>query len=225
MCGIDIIPRKCYLCSAPKIFKMNKLTDIIKRNGIQGCLQKVIFRTGKCLGFTYIQYFAYFKNLPERMDADLLPSYQKMTMNDFRKQTEFDEAWFNSKKLKQIEGFIDEPGFSYYGIYDNDKLMCYGAISMDYDNFINRKMDPNAAYLFDDYTNPRYRGKGLHQQIVELREYEAWKQNKSIAFAYVSSSNYASAKGFKRCGYIVKIKLIYKQMGKSKPLKREFIKI
>lgn len=80
-------------------------------------------------------------------------------------------------------------------------------------------MDPNTAYLFDDYTNPYHRGEGLHRKIIAIREYEARKQGKSVTFAYVQSSNRASAKGFKRCGYVARIKLIYKQIGKTDLLK------
>lgn len=86
-------------------------------------------------------------------------------------------------------------------------------------------MDPNTAYLFDDYTNPYHRGEGLHRKIIAIREYEARKQGKSVTFAYVQSSNRASAKGFKRCGYVARIKLIYKQIGKNRPFKRKFIEL
>lgn len=204
---------------------MNKLTDIVKRYGIIGCLHKIIFRIGRLLGITYIKYLAYFKNLPEVIDTDSLLQYRKMTMNDFKLQAESNTEWFNNRKLKQLERFINEPGYSYYGIYNGDKLICYGGISMNYDNFINQKTNPEAAYLFDDYTNPQYRGKGLHKKIVDIREYEAWSQGKSITFAYVSSTNYASAKGFKHCGYVAKIKLIYTKIGKKGPFKRRLIPI
>lgn len=40
---------------------MNKLTDIIKRYGIIGCLYKTIFKVVRMLGITYIKYLAYFK--------------------------------------------------------------------------------------------------------------------------------------------------------------------
>ena len=140
------------------------------------------------LGITYIKYLAYFKELPETIDTDTLVQYHKMTMDDFRKQMKFDGKWFNNRKLKQIERFIDQPGYSYYGIYDGDNLICYGAISTNHDNFINRKMDPNTAYLFDDYTNPYHRGEGLHRKIIAIREYEARKQGKSVTFAYVPVS-------------------------------------
>ena len=89
------------------------------------------------LGITYIKYLAYFKELPETIDTDTLVQYHKMTMDDFRKQMKFDGKWFNNRKLKQIERFIDQPGYSYYGIYDGDNLICYGAISTNHDNFIN----------------------------------------------------------------------------------------
>lgn len=204
---------------------MNKLTDIFKRYGLRICLLKIFFRIGKLLGITYVQYKAYFKNLPETIDAHSLPPYRKMDMNDFRIQAAFDTQWFSNKKLQQIENLINRPGFSYYGIYDGDKLMCYGGISMEHDYFLNRKIEGNAAYLFDDYTNPHYRGKGLHRKIVYIREYVAWNLNKSVTFAYVLSLNPASAKGFIRCGYTAKMKLIYRQIGKDKPLKREFIKV
>lgn len=204
---------------------MNKLTDIIKRYGIVGCLHKIIFKVGKLLGITYIKHLAYFKELPEIIDTNALVQYQKMTMDDFRKQIKSDQKWFNNHKLKQIEGYIDKPGYAYYGIYDGDKLMCYGGVSMEFDNFIYRKTNPEAAYLFDDYTNPHYRGKGLHQKIVAIREYEARNLNKSITFAYVLSSNRASTKGFKRCGYVAKIKLIYTKIGKKELFKRRLIPI
>lgn len=204
---------------------MNKLTDIVKRYGIKGCLYKMILRFGRLSGVTYIKYLAYFKSLPPAMDNNSLPQYQRMTMDNFRKQAKLDPQWLNNRKLNQIESFINEPGYSYYGIYEEDKLICYGGISMDYDNFIHRKTDSGAAYLFDDYTNPLYRGKGLHKKIIEIREYETWRQEKSITFAYVLSSNPASAKGFKRCRYVPRLKLIYKQIGKNKPLERKIIKL
>lgn len=100
---------------------MNKLTDIIKRYGIIGCLYKTIFKVVRMLGITYIKYLAYFKELPETIDTDTLVQYHKMTMDDFRKQMKFDGKWFNNRKLKQIERFIDQPGYSYYGIYDGYK--------------------------------------------------------------------------------------------------------
>lgn len=204
---------------------MNKLLDILKQYGIAGFLYKVILRIGKSVGITYFKHLGYFKSLPPTIDGHSLPLYHKMTMNDFRKQAEFDPQWFNNYKLKQIERFINEPGFTYYGIYEGEKLTCYGGLSVDYDNFINRKIDEQAAYLFDDYTNPLYRGKGLHKKIIDIREYEAKCLNKSITFAYVSSVNRASAKGFKRCGYVPRLKLIYKRIGKSKPLERNIVKI
>lgn len=204
---------------------MNRLTDIYKRYGLRGCLHKVIFRLGKSIGITYVQHKAYFKKLPSTIDACSLPPYRKMSMNDFMIQAEFDREWFTERKLKQIENLINRPGFSYYGLYDGDKLMGYGGISLEYDYFLNRKMEDKSAYLFDDYTNPYYRGKGLHRIIIHIREYEIWKQNKSVAFAYVLSSNPASAKGFIRCGYAAKLKLTYKQTGKNKPFKRDIIKI
>lgn len=204
---------------------MNRLTDIYKRYGLRGCLHKVIFRIGKSIGLTYVQYKAYYKNLPALLDNSSLTSYRKMSMNDFRRQAEYDTKWFTERKLKQIENLINRSGFSYYGLYDGDKLMGYGGISLEHDYFLNRKIENNAAYLFDDYTNSRYRGKGLHRMIIHIREYEVWKQGKSVTFAYVLSSNPASAKGFIRCGYAAKLKLTYKQTGRNKPIQREIIKI
>lgn len=107
------------------------------------------------------------------MDATSLPQYHKMSMDDFKKQAEHDGKWFTNRKLNQIEKYINEPGYSYYGIYDGDRLMCYGGISTEHDNFINKEINPKAAYLFDDYTNPDYRGKGLHRKMIGIREYEA----------------------------------------------------
>lgn len=204
---------------------MNKPIDILKRYGITGCLYKVLLRIGESAGITYIKYLAYFKSLPPTIDASSLPPYQKMTMNDFRKQAKLDPQWFNNYKLNQIGKLINEPGYAYYGIYEGEKLICYGGISVDYDNLINRKIDEQAAYLFDDYTNPLYRGKGLHKKIIDIREYEAKRQNKSIVFVYILSFNQASAKGFKRCGYMPRLKLEYKRIGKNKPLERNIIKI
>lgn len=197
--------------------RMNKLTDIVKRYGLLGCLRKTIYKILGLFGISYTKYFGYFKTLPETKGVTTLPQYHKMSMDDFKLQAKYDGKWFTARKLNQIEKFINEPGYSYYGIYDGDKLICYCGISLEYDNFINRETNPQAAYLFDDYTNPNYRGMGMQRKMIELREHEAKACNKSATYAYVQSTNRASEKNYKRCGYVAQIELIYKRTSKNKP--------
>lgn len=196
---------------------MNNIADIIKRYGIIGCIKKTILKVLGLFGISYIKYFGYFKTLTETMDVTSLPQYHKMSMEDFKRQAAYDGKWFTNRKLNQIEKYINEPGYSYYGMYDGDRLMCYGGISTEHDNFINKEINPKAAYLFDDYTYPDYRGKGLHRKMIGIREYEARNKKKSITYAYVLSTNRASAKNYKRGGYVAQIELVYKRTSKSKP--------
>lgn len=202
---------------------MNRLTDKIKRYGIAGCLSKAVLRLGRAAGITYFGYKAYYKELSASIAPPALPPYRRMTLKEFQEQSESDPQWLSHRKLEQIAKYINKPGFAYYGVFEGERLMSYGGLSLEYDNFLYRVNPPETAYLFDAYTNPLYRGRGLHRQIIAIREHEAYAAGKSATYAYVLSSNLASAKGFKRGGYEARFKVTFKQIGKRQTLEQKIL--
>ena len=69
------------------------------------------------------------------------------------------------------------------------------------------------GYLWDGYTHPAYRGRGLRGDLIRIRERELVRMGKSVAAVTVDFYNRASKVGFERAGYVLKSKVFSWSVG------------
>lgn len=191
---------------------MGKYIGYIRLYGIGGFLCLFIQKIRKVLFRRYTTtYYALFKKLTAEIDPAHLPAYRTLTWEDFQAAAAQHPADFDEQTMQRIEQHLQRPEFFYYGVYEENRLLCYAALSLQYNTFLGERNVEKFAYLFDDYTLPPYRGAGWHRKMVAIREYEAKKQGKNVVFAYVGTYNRASLKGFQRAGFFVRYKLTFQK--------------
>lgn len=125
----------------------------------------------------------------------------RLTLQDFEKQIQINPQWFTQKKIADLKHAFSMEGNIPYGLYKDDLLIAYGWISIQYIGLSERRLKKGDCYLWDDYTHPLYRGKGLHKTIIKIRLHEASKIGCNRVFSIVSLFNKSSSIGFKNVGF------------------------
>ena len=112
----------------------------------------------------------YAKKLTQDVAEKTCLQYKVLVLDDFEGQAAVNPEWFTKVKMQKIRQWISVEGNCAYGIYDNEILAAYGWISSEWMVHKEKLLKPNVGYLWDDYTHPLYRGRGLHGKLVKIRE-------------------------------------------------------
>lgn len=185
-----------------------KLNDSFRRYGMRGLVEKVILYLLNAVGIRCEREYCFSISVLADSFSFLIPEqyfhdFKKLTLEDF--QLYGDPNWYNPEKMAVMERCFEEKGNAAYGIIEQSRLVCSGWLSLvkfgdDAEGLFPFLKDSD-CYLWDDYTHPAFRGKGLHRWLTAYRLYEASKSGKKKAFSFVAAFNRASVKGFLRCGF------------------------
>lgn len=137
----------------------------------------------------------------EECSPEGLPAYQELFLADFEQHQADDPAWFTDEKLTKLALYYELPATRAFGCVVEGRLVAYGLISGEYVGYSKRRLRESDGYLWDGYTHPDFRGRGWHEQLIRIREWELRKMGKQRALAFVADFNRASRKGFQQAGY------------------------
>lgn len=184
--------------------KLKNIKNYIKKFGIGGTFKfarKILI--DKLTGGKYkrVSYYVYdLENL-----KDEAPDEKIIEVGDveFVAAKDYDPQWFTDKKVNKILGALNSPDQSAYAYVDDGEIVSYGLL-----NSKIRSNDESVypwgeqdAYLWDDYTNPKFRGQGLHRKIILHRLKKAKEMGKRYAWSIVNDYNRPSYKNFERMGF------------------------
>lgn len=181
---------------------MNKAKDIIHRYGIVGCIQNIFCKLLGIFGLNIEFLYCFSKDLDApNLTESKFPAYKQLAYDDFENQSKYDPQWFNPHKLRALAQAFSVEGNYAFGCYDDGTLMCYAWISVAKFGLKQLDLKSEDGYLWDHYTTPSYRGKGLHGTMIRICEHELYKRGKKKAIIFVANYNRASRVGVERAGY------------------------
>lgn len=181
---------------------MKRIVDIYKRYKISGILLNLF---GKFLNIFRIDLSLWIllsKELSESPKPNSQVEFRRLSMNDFLVQGRLNPSWFTQEKLCEMERSLQIEGNEAYGYFEGEFLACYGWISLKYWGLEKNLLLPSDGYLWDAYTHPNFRGRGLHKILSEFRYVKLMEAGKSRALTVVARYNHASLVGFLRAGFV-----------------------
>ena len=125
----------------------------------------------------------------------------ELTAGDFERQAKVQPERFTPERVERLRKLLAVEGNHAIGIYEGGVLASYGCFSTRYWAGSDRELKETDAYLWEDYTHPAYRGRGLHRKIVKCRDAELVKYGKKRAAGLVHFYNRASEVAVVEAGY------------------------
>lgn len=137
--------------------------------------------------------------------VDLEIDFRRLDLKDFDEasESEINKSWFSDKKMERIKSVINLLNQNSYGYFEGGELACYGWINS---NIANNKVGDFTfseydAFLWDGYTSPVFRGKGLHDASILYRLNKAKEMGKKYVWSDVYPYNMASARNYVKQGF------------------------
>ena len=152
--------------------------------------------------------------------------FRTLTFEDFEKAKKYgNKKWFSPKKMETLKSRIENPDLQPFGHFDEEILSCYAWINFGQNKIGKIILDKNDCYFFDDYTDPKFRGRGYQKEMIKYRIIQASKHNRNRVWVNVYSYNRASKNNYLNTGFIPAIKLttIIFRNGKVKNLYKYLI--
>lgn len=180
---------------------MNNIISLIKRYGFVGIAENLLFKSFRLYGFYDFQIMRllYFDLRKNRIQRENNIQIQRLYFEDFLRCKHNDQIRLNESVINQLKERFDtdeDRGEICYGITEDDFLVAYSWISLKYYPRSTIKLRENAAFIYDDYTHPKFRGKGLHKELIRHRLHVLTNMNYHDVYASVDLFNKASLKGF-----------------------------
>lgn len=181
------------------------MVERIKRYGTRGFGLFVTLRFLKFFGveLDIKDIYSYTLELSSPQVVQLPYIYKRLLIQDFENQRYFNSQWFLPSKIESLKKAMSIKGNIPYGIMDDKLILAYGWLSLEKMGFDENLLPVNEGYLWDDYTHPEYRGKGLHQLITEIRLHKLREFGKCNAVSRIDIYNRASRIGYKRLGFVL----------------------
>lgn len=189
-----------------------RLKDMWRRYGAGGFAGKCLVKVLAIFGVRVRISCHYAKRL-DLTAVSIKSEYRELDQKDFEAQVSVLPERFTDEKMSRIKDAFGVEGNHAYGVYDGNVLAGYGWISTVWMVNRGRRLKENVGYLWDGYTHPAYRGRGLHGDLIRIRERELVRMGKSVAAVTVDFYNRASKVGFERAGYVLKSKVFSWSMG------------
>ena len=140
-------------------------------------------------------------NMPENA-----PSFKKLDFDEIKEaaKTDSGNVFLYPEKLRRIKQALDTGTQECYALFVGEKLASFGLINY---HLSGRRLDKvefteQDAYLWDDFTYPEFRGKGLHATSIRHRLMKAKENGKRYAWSSVYLHNKASANNFLSVGFL-----------------------
>lgn len=189
-----------------------RLKDMWRRYGAGGFAGKCLVKVLAIFGVRVRISCHYAKRL-DLTAVSIKSEYRELDQKDFETQVSVLPERFTDEKMSRIKDAFSVEGNHAYGIYDGKVLTVYGWISTIWLVSKSRKLKEGVGYLWDNFTHPAYRGRGLHGDLIRIRERELVRMGKSVAAVTVDFYNRASKVGFERAGYVLKSKVFSWSVG------------
>ena len=189
-----------------------RLKDMWRRYGAGGFAGKCLVKALAILGVRVRISCHYAKRL-DLTAISIKSEYRELDLEDFQTQIQIHPERFTEEKMSRIKDAFGVEGNHAYGVYAGNLLAGYGWISTVWMVNRGRRLKENVGYLWDGYTHPAYRGRGLHGDLIRIRERELVRMGKSVAAVTVDFYNSASKVGFERAGYVLKSKVFSWSVG------------
>ena len=189
-----------------------RLKDMWRRYRARGFAGKCLVKALAILGVRVRITCHYAKKL-DLVVGVVKREYRELDLEDFQTQIQILPERFTEEKMSRIKDAFSVEGNHAYGIYDGKVLTVYGWISTIWLVSKSRKLKEGVGYLWDNFTHPAYRGRGLHGELIGIQERELVRMGKSVATVTVDFYNRASKVGFERAGYVLKSKVFSWSVG------------
>lgn len=178
------------------------IRSAIKRFGFFGCIENAIIHCLNKIGICIhvMEVFVYEMSGIETNNRDNL-NIRVLELNDFERQTKLNPLWFNPRKIEDMRSAFALDGNIPLGIVANEMIVAYGWVSLNTMGLENIVLKESDGYLWDDYTHPDHRGKGLHSAINQARVAFLFSMGKARALTQVAHYNRASRVGYIRNGF------------------------
>jgi GNAT superfamily N-acetyltransferase len=184
---------------------INKIYTLYKRYGIIGIVENFVLKIASVFGYKNLQILRLVcKDVTEKKRRYKY-DYNIVTLNfmNFLDCCKNDKKRFSNIYIKQIqERFMQkDSGYKCYGIMDSNVIIAYSWTSLIFVPRYDEKLKNGDAFIFDVYTHPDYRGKGLFPKLLEYQINELNKIGKKRALACIDIFNRASLHAFKKNGF------------------------
>ncbi len=179
-------------------------SSIWKRYGARGIVWNVLLKVAGALsGLKHLQVHRMLARDVEAGDgADAAHGLiRELRYADFTAGADKDPARLTPDCLAQLQRRFGQPGYLCFGCVEQGVVAAYGWISLNVFPRTDKKLKPADGVLFDDYTNPAFRGRGLHRGLIDYRLRQLAAHGKTRALAFVDIYNRASYRGFLVCGF------------------------
>lgn len=195
---------------------MKKKLKEIKRNcklyGRKGAL--IYYGLGQIKKFLHIEikrsvfYVCDLDKVLQKPDVE----FRKLNFADFEKEAHFPEVrkqgWYTPTKIEIIRKRFEKNRAEAYGHFDGENLSSSGWIEYDIKNIGERQLNGRNAFLFDDYTDPRFRGRGYQSAIIAFRLYHVQKAGYDFAWSNVYDYNRQSRRNYLKAGFHPTVELL-----------------
>ena len=184
----------------------NKIYTLYKKYGIIGITENFVLKSASIFGYKKLQILRLVSRDVTEIKRKSIFDYNIVTLNftNFLECCKYDKERFSNIYIKQLqERFLQkDSGYICYGIIREDVVIAYSWTSLTFVPRYDEKLDKNDAFIFDVYTHPNYRGKGLFPKLLDYQINELNKAGKRRALACIDIFNRASLHAFKKNGFI-----------------------
>ena len=192
---------------------IQSIANALKRFGILGLFENTIIHCLSRIGITLCVMEIYGLELLSITEIKGLSNIRYLTLSDFEKQTLLNPNWFGKGKIEDMKNSFAIEGNIPVGIFENNLLIAYGWVSLNKLGLENLQLKDKDGYLWDDYTHPDYRGKGLHSIINNVRVSILKKAGKERALTQVAHYNRASRVGYLKSGFTLVDRYVQLKIG------------
>ena len=184
---------------------INKIYTLYKRYGVIGIVENIILKSASIFGYKQMQILRLVSRDVTEIKRKSRFDYNIVTLNftNFLECCKYDKERFSNIYIKQLqERFLQkDSGYICYGIIREGVIIAYSWTSLIFVPRYDEKLDKNDAFIFDVYTHPDYRGKGLFPKLLDYQINELNKVAKRRALACIDIFNRASLHAFKKNGF------------------------
>lgn len=188
---------------------ISRIIEVYQEKGLKGTVERVFWRLLCFIGIRQeTDYFCIYKiNLNEIIDklkykAILMEQYEvrQLYIEDFRKC----KKQYSEYNMSLFEDRLNNPDkFKAYGVLDKGKIIyyswiCLGGLILPFNTFRPMK---EQGLLFDDFCDPKYRGRGIHGMMILYRLRQLANIGLTSVAITVAPNNAASLKPILKAGF------------------------
>lgn len=177
------------------------IKDAIKRFGLIGFLENTLIHCLQKIGVDFCIMEMFYLEIPEVTEDKQGIDVRVLQLSDFESQVNKNPIWFTPQKIEDMKRAFSLDGNVPVGIFEEELILAYGWISLKTFGIEKIALKGQDGYLWDDYTHPDYRGRGLHSVINNARVNFLRSCSKHRVLTHIAHYNRASRIGYLRNGF------------------------